>query len=224
MGRFRGDRDHDVGEDDHHVDAVAAHRLAGELGPRSGSRTASRMLPSPHSARKPGSERPAWRMNHTGEAPTGSHRHAERKSESATGTQRPYRRGPTQPRGSFVTLRCLGVSAQMRRSQVTGSDSPSAGSPRPPQDASRHFVVALAGFLTRSEPEYRLDVACGVPGAGGRQAGPAGNNFAARDCGTAPARAPCRRVSDRRCEGRLRVAGRLESALHRAPRGGMMER
>ena len=45
------------------------------------------MLPSPRAARYSGSDRPAWRMNHTGTLSTGWHRQARRNAESATGTE-----------------------------------------------------------------------------------------------------------------------------------------
>ena len=50
---------------------------------RSGCRMASRMLPSPRTARYSGSERPAWRMNHTGVCVVGRLRQAARKAASA---------------------------------------------------------------------------------------------------------------------------------------------
>src|SRR3954447_25590878 len=50
---------------------------------RSGWRIASRMLPSPRSARYSGSARPAWRMNHTGTRSCTSPRHAARNGGAA---------------------------------------------------------------------------------------------------------------------------------------------
>src|SRR3954466_4773387 len=49
----------------------------------SGLAMASRMVPSPRMARYSGSDRPAWRMNHTGGYGVGSPRHAARNGASA---------------------------------------------------------------------------------------------------------------------------------------------
>ena len=49
----------------------------------SGLAMASRMVPSPRTARYSGSDRPAWRMNHTGGYGVGSPRHAARNGASA---------------------------------------------------------------------------------------------------------------------------------------------
>ena len=57
----------DVGVEDGGVDAVAAHRLQRDLGRQLRAwRWRRGSLPSPRMARYSGSERPAWRMNHTG--------------------------------------------------------------------------------------------------------------------------------------------------------------
>ena len=62
------------------VDAVAAHRLQGDLGGQVGvADGVEDRCPSPRSARYSGSERPAWRMNHTGVRLAGSPRQARRK-------------------------------------------------------------------------------------------------------------------------------------------------
>src|SRR3546814_7233681 len=50
---------------------------------RSGSWIASRMLPSPRTARYSGSDRPAWRMNHTGTREAGRPRAARSRGASA---------------------------------------------------------------------------------------------------------------------------------------------
>src|SRR3546814_11299219 len=49
---------------------------------RSGSWIASRMLPSPRTARYSGSDRPAWRMNHTGTREAGRPRAARSRGAS----------------------------------------------------------------------------------------------------------------------------------------------
>ena len=61
------ERHHDVGEQDRGVDVVAAHRLHGDLADqlRRRSRPPACVCLA-RSARYSGSERPAWRMNHTG--------------------------------------------------------------------------------------------------------------------------------------------------------------
>ncbi len=46
---------------------------------------AASMLNRSRTARYSGSDRPAWRMNQTGVAGTGSRRHARRNSDSCTG-------------------------------------------------------------------------------------------------------------------------------------------
>ena len=45
---------------------------------------ADRMEPSPRAARYSGSERPAWRMNHTGVRVTGSRKQARTRSVRAS--------------------------------------------------------------------------------------------------------------------------------------------
>ena len=62
----RVQRHDDVAEQDRRVDAVAAHRLQGDLADQLGVRQACSIPVSARSARYSGSERPAWRMNHTG--------------------------------------------------------------------------------------------------------------------------------------------------------------
>ena len=60
-------------------------------------------------------------------------------------------------------------------------------------------MVALAGFLekrARVSPRRRWEPA----GRAADAEGPAGNDWPHASCRDAPARAPCRRVSDRRCE------------------------
>src|SRR5687767_13876448 len=58
---------------------------------------ACRMLPVPLTWRYSGSERPAWRMNHTGVRPAGSLRHARRKGASGLTTGPSYAVPPTPP-------------------------------------------------------------------------------------------------------------------------------
>src|SRR3954469_10972247 len=79
----------------------------------SGWRTASRMLPVPRMARYSGSDRPAWRMNHTGVWGTGWRRQAWRNGWSATTDTRPdstgrdpetVRRAPSVGRAAIAAI------------------------------------------------------------------------------------------------------------------------
>ena len=74
------ERRHDVGEQDGRVDAEPADRLEGDLGAQRRGRWRSRGASPARGA--PGTRaatRPAWRMNQTGVASTGSRRQARRK-------------------------------------------------------------------------------------------------------------------------------------------------
>src|SRR6516225_9323058 len=80
------------------------------------------MLPDPRNARYSGSDRPAWRMNHTGTRGATSRRQAARngtvRSSITPVTVLPAQNWPTgegQRHGS-VGLRCVGRSAHSRRS------------------------------------------------------------------------------------------------------------
>ena len=87
----RRHRHDDVAVEDGGVDAVAPHRLEGDLGRQVGDRGWRRgCCPSPRIARYSGSDRPAWRMNHTGTRSSASpavagrlQRRARRKGEGA---------------------------------------------------------------------------------------------------------------------------------------------
>ena len=81
----RGDRGHDVREHHRRVDAVAADRLERHLGAELGVCATSKNPWRSRSARYSGSERPAWRMNHTGVRSTGSRRAARTRSGAVTG-------------------------------------------------------------------------------------------------------------------------------------------
>ena len=60
------ERHDDVGEEDRRVDAVPAHRLHRDLDDQSVRKHDSSIGTPSRMARYSGSERPAWRMNHTG--------------------------------------------------------------------------------------------------------------------------------------------------------------
>ncbi len=79
------DRHHDVGEENGGVDAVAADRLQRQLGGQRRRRRWRRgSSPSPRAARYSGSDRPAWRMNHTGVRDTGWRKQARTRSVPAS--------------------------------------------------------------------------------------------------------------------------------------------
>ena len=106
-------RDDDVGEEDRGVDAVAAHRLQGDLGDEVRARGRTRASRRPRArSRYSGSERPAWRMNHTGVWSTGWRRAARTRCGVAGGghrddprwAQRSDDRGPGRDRSDADLL------------------------------------------------------------------------------------------------------------------------
>src|SRR4051812_14301367 len=101
---------------------------------------ASRMLPSPRSARYSGNERPAWRMNQTGTRSCGSPRQAARNGERAIACN-------------------VAVGCQARAMRRSIDDHPFSEADLPPSEDDLQrlsWAVAISDDYDDSEPRVVL--------------------------------------------------------------------